>query len=170
LGGGAAAARQERRERVGRFRRRVEDDRFERNSRAAQVIGDHRRVDEHGACTGVRDDVAHVVERGGRVDRHAHPAGEKDAEVGENPIDAVGRKQRDAVARDEPIRAERGGDRRHAFQYVLRAERVPVRARIALVEQRPVGSRERVAHEFNERHTRRTSAKTRSRPGDFDQQ
>jgi len=165
---GAAAARDQRGERVARFRRRIENDRLERDPAAAQPLGGGRRIDEQRTRAGIGDDVAGLIEGRGRVDRHRHAACEEDAEIGEDPVDAVGRHQRHAVARREPARAQRCGDRCNPFGGRMRAEHAPVRAGVAFVKKRPVRTGERRAHEFNQRHTRRTSAKTRSRPRDFD--
>ena len=95
------------------FGRRVEHDRFNANPVGTQALGDGGRVDEELTRAGIGDDEAHLIGGLGGVNRHRHAACKKDAEVREDPVDAVGRQQRDAVTGREPARAQGRSDRRN---------------------------------------------------------
>ena len=56
------------------------------------------------------EDVRRMIERLRRIDRHDHAAGKKRRKIANDPIDAVVRNQRDAIARDQACVADRTGN------------------------------------------------------------
>ncbi len=150
--GHSAAVRDDRAQRIFIFGGAVEDDRLERDPLGTQALRNGRGVDEKFARAGIGDDEAHLVDGLGRVDRHRHAAREEDAEVREDPVDAVGRHQRNAIAGREPAMTQRCSDRRHTGQNVGAAECAPVAVCCTFVQDGSVGSGKRSANEIDERH------------------
>ena len=130
----------------------VEYDRIECDAVGTQALRDRRRVDEQLARTGIGNDETHVVGGLGGIDRHRDAAGKENAEVRDDPVDAVWRHQRDAVAGREPARAQRRGDGRDAGQDIGGAECAPTRVGCAFVQDGTVGSGKRSAREIDECH------------------
>ena len=66
-----------------------------------------------------------MIERLRRIDRHDDAAGKKRREIADDPIDAVVRNQRDAIARDKACVADRAGDVLDPLEQSLARDRRP---------------------------------------------
>ena len=74
------------------------DDARQRCAGFTQVLERSARIDEEQRALGVLEDVRRVIERLRRIDRHDDAAGKERREIADDPVDAVVRDQRDAIA------------------------------------------------------------------------
>ena len=68
------------------------------------------RVDEEQLRAGMLENIRRVVERLRRIDRNDDASGKERREIADDPVDAVVRDERDAIARGQARVADRAGD------------------------------------------------------------
>ncbi len=123
----------------------------QRGAAFAQTFARGARIGEDQPRAGMFENVAQMVQRLRRVDRDDDAARKKRAEIGDDPVHAVMRDQRDSIARAQAGIPNRARDALHAVDE-LRSGRGRPR-RVHALEQH-LGARlgERVPNESRKRH------------------